>query len=142
MFGVAMCGRTAEEHKARSPPATMKILYFGCYKSIGHGLYAKNDKGLLLTGQDAPRWNSTGFGDTIDTGLLEEYHTSYREGFVCYQTGIKLVWYCLWDNSIDSRPGSHSTFVTEGIYTKEELLEEAKKQWPEVFAHFWFEVTL
>lgn len=39
-----------------------------------------------------------------------------------------------WDNSVDSRPGSHSTFLGQGFESEMAVIDAAKKQFPNVFA--------
>ena len=38
------------------------------------------------------------------------------------------------DRSVDTRPGSHSTFIMEAEVTPERLIEMAREQWPQVFS--------
>lgn len=45
------------------------------------------------------------------------------------------------DNSVDSRPGSHSTFVADGIHAFNDMLGMAMAAFPEVFARFKFDVV-
>ena len=45
-----------------------------------------------------------------------------------------------WDNTIDSRPGSHSTFVVNEVIEATELLDRAREAFPKVFARYAFKV--
>lgn len=45
-----------------------------------------------------------------------------------------------WDNTVDSRPGSHSTFVFRGTLTYEEAIAKARATFPTIWARFNFEV--
>lgn len=45
-----------------------------------------------------------------------------------------------WDNSIDTRPGSHSTFISRGTLTFEGAVVRAKAAFPSVWKRFTFEV--
>jgi hypothetical protein len=46
-----------------------------------------------------------------------------------------------WDNSVDDRPGSTSTFVMEGEYDFDEALAIAKENFPSIFERYSFEVV-
>lgn len=43
--------------------------------------------------------------------------------------------------SLDTRPGSHSTFVAKGIHMAREMELEARRLFPDVWARFKFSVT-
>lgn len=46
------------------------------------------------------------------------------------------------DYSIDSRPGSHSTFAARGIHSAEVMEQEARRLFPDVWARFKFKVAI
>jgi len=105
------------------------VLYFGCLGQIGHHLHTKSGRRI--------RYESTPWGMNLDGGVfpkLNKYDTLY--------TDKKAGWTAIavWDNSVDTRPGSHSTFVVAADICTEELLRRAREQWPEVFSRRGFPV--
>jgi hypothetical protein len=115
------------EVKAPAP----KVFYFG-YIDGGHHMYEPGNSLYLMR--------------------LETPWGSYPDGTLCpektYENGLALLhhkdgWTALgfWDQSGDSRPGSHSTFLVRGIYTFDEMLALAKAQWAGVFARMRFQIT-
>jgi hypothetical protein len=44
--------------------------------------------------------------------------------------------------SLDTRPGSHSTFAAKGTYTAAEMESEARRLFPEVWSRFKFAVSV
>lgn len=44
--------------------------------------------------------------------------------------------------SIDKRPGSHSTFMATGHHSYEDMIDAAKKLFPDVWARFKFQVRM
>lgn len=98
-----------------------EVLYFGCYRDVGHDLRSKRNPRI--------RWNETAWGSSIDGGCFPDgrvwgVHVAKKDGWTAL---------AVQDNSVDTRPGSHSTFVCAADITGKELLALAKEQWPEVF---------
>lgn len=119
---------------------TYDDLYFGCWgDQPGHDLrssdglrhsrlpfgYPAKLEGRALDGGFTPPVSMT---TRIPNGLAVLHHASE--------------WTVLsfWDNSIDSRPGSHSTFVSRGTLSFEDAVERAKAAFPSVWKRFTFEV--
>lgn len=46
-----------------------------------------------------------------------------------------------YDRSVDSRPGSNSSFLAEGNFTFEEMLGIAREYFPRVMSRFTFEIV-
>jgi len=109
--------------------AWLEVLYFGCLGQVGHYLHTKSSRSL--------RSESTPWGDTLDGGVIPE-----RSTYGILYTGKKGGWTAIaaWDNSVDTRPGSHSTFVVAADISTEEILHLAREQWPEVFSRRGFPV--
>jgi len=110
-----------DEVKTPKPP---KVYYFG-FAGSGHHMYQPGD-GMYLRNLETP-WGA------------------YPDGTLCpektYENGLALLhhkdgWTALafWDQSGDTRPGSHSTFLVPGTFTFDEMLALAKSQWWTVFA--------
>jgi hypothetical protein len=109
-----------------------KVFYFGCLDS-GHHMYEPGESLYLMKPPKTP-WGQ------------------YPDGTLCpektYENGLALLhhkddWTALafWDQSGDTRPGSHSTFLVHGTYTFDEMLALAKAQWAGVFARMRFQIT-
>ncbi len=104
------------------------ILYFGCLGDAGHYL---RDKTKPHHAQ--PRYSSTAWGNQLDGGIFADSKRHWEDGVVHHaqKDGWSVVYWA--DYSVDTRPGSHSTFVVQALMTKDELIAAARLQWPEVF---------
>lgn len=105
------------------------ILYFGCLQDVGHYLWSKASGHYTVQIDHRAIKTATPWGFDIDysiKGLV-------RTGIVSY--GQKDGWSVIVipDRSVDSRPGSHSTFAVQALLSKDELIANARAQWPEVF---------
>lgn len=110
---------------------TAPILYFGCIGQPGHYLHDKTK-----SYDEQPRFSSTPWRAQIDAGVFKDY--SAGKVYHAQKDGWSLIYMA--DYSVDSRPGSHSTFVTKSLMTKDELVAAARIQWPEVFGRKRFPV--
>lgn len=74
------------------------------------------------------------WGNHIDGGIFKDSKAKDRLGVVhtANLDGWTLVAWA--DRSVDSRHGSHSTFIVEADITPERLIEMAREQWPQVFS--------
>jgi hypothetical protein len=106
----------------------MNILYFGCMHEAGHYLCDKTDY--------LRRYESTPWGTGLDD--CPQGHNGVAR--VLRKDGWTSVGFT--DNSVDTRPGSHSVFLVDKDIPAAELLEAAKIVWPEVFARFRFKIVL
>lgn len=113
---------------------TAEVLYFGSMgrNGGGHSLSArphKTERNLL---SEIP-W-PVGFldGGLLRRRVIRDDGSSLGNFVVLREHG----WTCVmfWDRSGDSRPNSVSAFVSKGSPEVPELLELAKKQWPDVFS--------
>lgn len=104
------------------------ILYFGCIKDCGHYLFHPQKGKLHYKQENLIPWGSNIDGGIFGTSKLKNdlglIHTQTKDGW----TAISFA-----DRSVDSRYGSHSTFVVQGEVTVADLLAGAKEQWPQVF---------
>lgn len=110
-------------------PEMLPVLYFGCIGAgRGHNLF-KSENGH-------PRYQhfySTPWGRDIDTGLCPKPEPKQPDGVLCYR--VKDGWSAIafWDRSGDQRPGSNTVFLVNAFVPALELLELARRQWPDVF---------
>lgn len=115
-----------------------KMFYCGCHRDTGHYLWTEDEY------ESYRFWEMQPWGVKLD-GTLQP---TPRDGFIVPNGVARFTheygWSALswWDNSIDTRQGSHSTFIVEGAYTAEEVLEMAQRRFYWVFAHFEYEISI
>lgn len=98
------------------------VFYFGCLNDRGHYLWEKLPSGHV---KSINAKNSTVWGYKLDGGILgdKDWNFSSLDGWSAL--AIK-------DNSVDHRPGSHSTFVVHANLSAAQISVLARAQWPEV----------
>ena len=108
--------------------------YFGCWGDSGHFMFnrdgetaERNARAILPPPLRVPDATLTPKGPQIQ-GVALLHHV---EGW----TAISF-----WDRSVDSRPGSNSTFILRGTLTWDEVIEQSRAAFPSVWARFKFEV--
>jgi hypothetical protein len=121
----------------------MQAFYFGCWQREGHSFFAP---GMRAVAGPVSPW---GFG--VDQGILHAAHfraqgarrdDEQREGVAVVAHQDAWTALSFWDRSVDTRKGSHSTFVFDGLLSGEGALAAARVLFPEVFERFTFEVKL
>lgn len=116
------------------------MFYCGCHRDKGHYMWADDETEVHwhLMRSEQP------WGDRVDGGL----QPFARGGYIVPNGHARLThqygWTALswWDNSIDTRPGSHSTFIAIGTHTAEAMLALARARFPWVFERFKYEIVL
>lgn len=106
-----------------------KLFYLGCINKAGHYLWKDQDTEDSYYGnKEIPEHILS----KLDTGFCPK--DTAVIGFV-QRTNIDdwviLSW---WDRSVDSRPGSHSTFAAQGFKNMGELQSEMRNKFPVVFS--------
>ena len=109
-------------------------LYYGCHKDTGHFLWVRG----MFRAQALHIQDLGGTYGLIDGGFVP--HDSLQQGRAWVSQVGDLTFLAMADNSIDSRPGSHSTFVFRGRLSYEEMVSRSKLVFPEVWFRFKFEV--
>ena len=106
----------------------LTVMYFGCLRQSGHYLWHPT-KGCVTRLDKAQPW-----GHRIDGGITKD--SKERENLGVVQSAKLNGWTLVtWaDRSVDSRHGSHSTFIVEADVTPDRLIEMAREQWPQVFS--------
>lgn len=124
------------------------MLYFGPLKESGHFMFYEG-------GQSVP-WSETKticpWRDEIDGGLqpgrpdpgdrLQRRTRSRVEGEAALHHKDGWTALAFWDCTVDTRPGSSSTYLTEGTLTFEEIVAMAKVRFSERWNKMQFEVKL
>ena len=122
------------------PPeiATVQAYYFGCQRESGH-YWWRPDR--------LPYGTSSHVAQTVGPNI----HPKVDGGFCPkrdVQGNAKLTeidgWTILsfWDNSIDTRKNSSSSFVAKGSYDFDAMQAIAREQFPRVWKRYAFEIVL
>lgn len=113
---------------------TRRAYYFGCIRESGHYLWTGD---LERIGHH--QWPSLlpWPVEVVDTGLCPK-DRDWGSAQVTHKDG----WTALsfWDWSVDTRPGSHSTFLFRDVLDFDAALARARELFPTVFARLKFEV--
>jgi hypothetical protein len=120
--------------------------YFGCGDRVGHYLHDRHLNSLYGTADPRVEPGADGRGirprgcpwSRLDGGLLPD---KYRQGLAAHYVQDGWTAIAFTDNSIDNRPGSHSTFLLEAELGFDEALAHARRLFPSVFARFDFEIV-
>lgn len=113
----------------------MIVHYFGCLHRPGHFWHSRESLCRIVPADI----KKTLLPKYIDYSFVD---FTKKEGEAVVTAHASVTILAFKDNSVDTRPGSHSTFVIEGLPTPEDALRLCKEQWPEVFERFKFEVVL
>ncbi len=115
-----------------TPPEKPQVYYYGCWGDKGHFLWTPEQDSVRISKMK----DATPFGDDID-GVLQ------KGSGVCSGNGIpddaqlhdKDGWTALafWDRTVDTRPGSCSVFLAEGVHKVEAIKEIARSNFPEIW---------
>lgn len=111
-------------------PITPGFYYYGCWSTTGHYLFQPGGRRI--------DYLSTPFGYDLDGRVQPvETHDAYCRGNgipalrLVHRDGWTAVGF--WDNTVDSRPKSCGAFVCIGSKNLEQVLAEAKVQFPEIW---------
>jgi len=114
----------------------MKILYFGCYRDKGHYFWSE--------GFSKPRWSDTvtqiPWGIQVDTGLCPKGPQIQGRAAFHQKDGWTAI--SFWDRTVDTRPGSHSTFLCENTLDFDAMVALCKETFPTIWERYTFEVVL
>ncbi len=97
------------------------IVYCGCWESLGHMTWAPGMGRLMQQG--AGPWEYLDSGKLNPGGKHGDALLTQKDGWTAL--GIT-------DRSVDSRPGSHSTFAMQGTFDFDQSLDLAKQFYGEV----------
>ncbi len=107
----------------------LPLYYFGCRTGeAGHYLFDENFR--TLRGSNNP------FSSSLSSALDGAFVPDIRFGHPPVVLGSRVGAWTIasWvDNSVDTRPGSHSTFIGRGYSTASQLMEDARRRFPAVF---------
>ena len=110
----------------------MRIYYYGCNKESGHFLF-RPDRITTTRLQDSGLpW------EHIDGTLCPQTTPQQGVAKIHHKQGWTAI--AFWDKSIDSRTGSNSVFLAEGIHGFYHMIEFSKKHFPKIFNRFKFPI--
>jgi len=109
-------------------------LYFGCYEEPGHFVIAKNLR--RVSSDDVNRIYLQKHDAKLPPQGLNQKEGVYSWLFVDSKTIISF-----WDRSVDSRHGSHSTFMFEGRLARHVAVSAIEIHFPTIFSRFNFDLT-
>lgn len=113
-------------------------LYFGCGTIIGHYLWASKDGRMNHVGFDERVFLPFKWTRLDGTFLPPKYRWKEGHAALTHIKGISVLSFA--DNTIDSRPASHSTFAIQGIFDFTEAVEIARAAFPNIWERMAFEV--
>lgn len=114
-----------------------KFYYFGCSNNdTGHYLFSKEDGMTEMLRPDGP----APLNYNIDTGYCPR-DVNDREGIANVHVFSQWTVVAFWDRSKDSRPGSNSAFVAQGVRTFSEVMDLARALFPKTMARFKFQIV-
>lgn len=102
------------------------IYFFGKLKEPGHYLYGPDRRQVFLSGKSVLPFRE----GILDGGLLPTNEQIQGKTFLSIINGWTIV--SMWDRSGDHRGASNSSFLAEGIMTREELMALARQVFPDI----------
>lgn len=122
------------------------VLYFGPLKESGHFMFYDTGYKVPWSEGDITPWPCDSIDGTVQPGavmvgdrLVQRGSWKYGEAVIRQKDGWTLL--SFWDSTVDTRPGSSSTYLAEGIFTFEQMVELAKERFPERWAIMKFPVV-
>ncbi len=115
-----------------TPPEKPQVYYYGCWGDKGHFLWTPEQESVRISKMK----DATPFGDDIDgylqkgsarctgTGIPTDARLHHQDGWTAL---------AFWDRTVDTRPGSCSVFLAEGVHDVEAIKEIAHSNFPEVW---------
>lgn len=98
----------------------IEAFYLGCWEEPGHFFHMP---GMLRARPAETPWG----------GNLDSNEFAYSNDWLMWK---KDGWTAIGrrDNTVDTRPGSHSTFAFHADMTVDQAVDEARRQFPQIFA--------
>lgn len=129
------------------------LLYFGPLKESGHFMFYENEEQVSHRLADTiTPWKSNDIDGTLQPGMIlwrDHWISESQHGGRSYHEGEAVIhhkdgWTALsfWDSTIDTRPGCSSTYLADGSFTFEQMVELAKARFAERWNKMKFEVRL
>lgn len=117
---------------------SIRMFYFGPWAQSGHHFRGEDGRMLPHDVEISLPWGSS-MGWKIDGGLIpNKNYYAVGVAHVTHEHGWTAI--SFWDMSVDSRPASHSTYIAEGTFTFEQMVETAKTSFAARWNRMGFEV--
>lgn len=115
-----------------------EVFYFGNWSSgIASGHHLHDTSGRCWTSpQTFMPWSLA----DLDNLLSRDSEQCEGKAIIKYKNGWSAV--AFWDRSGDSRHGSSSVFISKGAWKFEQILEDARKFYPQIFKRFAFKIEM
>lgn len=124
----------------------MKVLYFGCYRELGHYLRESGDRKIWDPEAAGLPWGWEMDGAMQPGGRMEGGHlrvpNEQPEGLALLHHKAGWTALAFWDRSVDRRGGCCSVFFADQEVDFNAIVAAARETWPEVWERFTFEVRL
>ena len=110
----------------------MEHYYFGCNTQAGHHLRTSMNGNLETL--DYKKCAQLEFYTNNFDGAYPPHDTNMQGVVKVSRLTLKKNWtiFAFWDYSIDSRPGSHSTFIFSGLHNYDECVDIIREHYPTV----------
>jgi hypothetical protein len=129
-----------------------RMLYFGPWERSGHFWFNEDGRtyGVDEIAAESP-WNPDDAENGIDCQLQpgcyrDKYnhwkHDKETEGAALLHHKAGWTALSFWDRTVDRRGGCNSTYIAEGIFTFEQMVEMAKTRFAKRWNRMKFEVRL
>jgi hypothetical protein len=102
------------------------MFYFGPWDCAGHSFFGEGGTRPLQYEAEHMPWGKRWLWK-IDGGLIPNKDYS-DEGKAHVTHGNGWTALSFWDMSVDTRPASHSTYIAEGDFTFEQMVEMASRR--------------
>lgn len=113
-----------------------ECFYFGCIGSVGHRLVGIDGQWVGNSGEGSMPFNWR----KLDGGFIPDTN-KWNNGQAALTVVDNHTILSFPDNSVDSRPASHSTFIAGGIFEFNEMVELAKEAFGQVWKRYEFDVV-
>jgi len=118
-----------------------KMFYFGPWQQVGH--YMRSDDHLPKDSEGYRKLHgftkSNPWGYEVDGGLCPKGES---EGVAAIHHKDGWTALSFWDYTVDTRPGSHSTYLAEGDFNFEQMVQMAMRRFSERWNKMPFMVRL
>lgn len=109
------------------------MAYYGPWKEAGHYFFTETGRWLEREERNRIPWKEHDIDGVLQPGCRLEDGRPVCQGPRTEGHALlhhKAGWTALsfWDSSVDTRPGCNSTYVAEGVFTFEQMVELAKSR--------------